>query len=471
MKSILILLLLGLPLAAQAKRFSNTYISFELPNNWNCKLEGTEWVCGSQYRDKSTQAIIVLTAKESGPTDTLQAYKAHLNAPRSILSAKGFPQRSKVLHIRERNLANHGWVDGMHLGSEVTDFYTRYLATVKGRLAIVVTFSAHKKYYTQYSSDFLRAIESLKVVASKGLLSGASPSPPQVNPQQKWFPVHIPNQIKQIEAPPVEGEGSESLNVIFGIAILLAAGGVYLFSKEEKVMKKIALLILFFLSVASQAKVLETSYLITQVPDDWDCQLDNNQWICRSETEGYDTRVVASFSAKQSSPEEKIENFLKHFKNPKSIISKAGRSVVSQVISAKIVNVNRIKWVEAIHLESELPNYYTHYMATVNGGVTLLLQFSAHKEVFEIMKPYFTSVILNTRLRKLGEISMGSAPNQTTSGSIPTTGQAEPSPSTQAVQELPEPPPSQNRSWMVVMVFVGIAATFLGLVFLRKKKK
>ena len=146
MKGLFVLLVLSLPLVAQAKRFSNAYVSFELPSNWNCKLEKTEWVCGSQYKNKSTQAIIILTAKERGPADTLQAYKAYLSNPKAIPAVgSGAPRKSKVLHIKERNIAGHGWVDGMQLGSEVTDFYTRYLATIKGRLAIIITFSAYKK--------------------------------------------------------------------------------------------------------------------------------------------------------------------------------------------------------------------------------------------------------------------------------------------------------------------------------------
>ena len=236
MKSFLFLFIFSVPLTAQAKRFSNAYISFELPSHWNCKVEGTEWVCGSQYRDKSTQAIIVLTAKESGPMDTFQAYKARLTTPQPIPTASGTPQRSKVLHVRERNIANHGWVDSMHLGSEVADFYTRYLATIEGRLAIVVTFSAHKKYYTQYSSDFLRAIESLRVVASKGLLSNKSPSVPRINQQQQWFPVNIPHRIKQVEALPEGTSEGDKIpqDIVFGAALLLAAVGVYLFLKRRK---------------------------------------------------------------------------------------------------------------------------------------------------------------------------------------------------------------------------------------------
>ena len=51
----------------------------------------------------------------------------------------------------------------MHLGSEIPNYYTRYLAAVKGRVAVLVTFSAHKKYYTKYSGQFFEAIKTLRV--------------------------------------------------------------------------------------------------------------------------------------------------------------------------------------------------------------------------------------------------------------------------------------------------------------------
>src|SRR5690606_2019872 len=131
---------------------------------------GTEWVCVSQFSQKSKEAIIILTAKEVGPTDTFQAYTAHLKTARTLPGPRGNPAQSKVYQVTQRQISGHPWVDGMHMGSEVTSYYTRYLATIKDRIAILVTFSAHKAHYTKYSNDFLKAIQSLRVVTSKDLL-------------------------------------------------------------------------------------------------------------------------------------------------------------------------------------------------------------------------------------------------------------------------------------------------------------
>lgn len=155
---------------AHAKRFRNAYVSFELPPNWNCKLEGSEWVCENDFSGKTKEAIIILTAKEVGPTDTLAAYLAHLQTPRTIVGRGGTPTKSQVIHVKERMISNQMWIDGMHLGSEVGPYFTRYLATIKDKISILITFSAHKEHFTKYSNDFIKAVESLKVVASKDTL-------------------------------------------------------------------------------------------------------------------------------------------------------------------------------------------------------------------------------------------------------------------------------------------------------------
>lgn len=151
--------------AGQAKTFSNSYVSFELPERWQCYPEHTEWICRINSAVAATDALIVLTAKESGPQDSLNAYFTFLKQPR-VVAAAGKSLPSTVYKVDQVRIANHPWIDGFHLGSEVFNYYTRYMATTKEKLGILVTFSAHKKDYTKYSSDFLRAIATLRVTAT-----------------------------------------------------------------------------------------------------------------------------------------------------------------------------------------------------------------------------------------------------------------------------------------------------------------
>jgi hypothetical protein len=52
-----------------ARTFKNAYVSFEMQDSWKCKLEQTEFVCRSEDVQESKEAVIILTAKEKGPTD------------------------------------------------------------------------------------------------------------------------------------------------------------------------------------------------------------------------------------------------------------------------------------------------------------------------------------------------------------------------------------------------------------------
>lgn len=175
---------IGFTPETQAKVFRNSYVSFELPSKWNCYLENTAWICRyaiskkclggksntkscKAQRKKTREAIIILAAKEVGPKDSFKEYYNHLKTPRPIVTKKGKRSKSKIIHVKPISIQKHKWVDGMHLGSEIPHYYTRYVATLKGNIAVLVTFSAHKLYYTKYSSEFFRAIKSLRVLATK----------------------------------------------------------------------------------------------------------------------------------------------------------------------------------------------------------------------------------------------------------------------------------------------------------------
>lgn len=237
------LVFLTLSFSAQAKIFQNSYVSFELPDNWGCELEGTEWVCVNKFAKKlneKKEAVIILTAKEKGPSDSLEAYEAHLKTPRKLVNAKGQQYTSELKQVKQRKISLQSWVDGLHLGSEVENYYTRYLATTKGQIAMLVTFTAHKEHYSKYANDFIRAIQSLKIIAADEVLAGSS------------------NQLKRREqdlyALPVGGilgdslgdegmyddsasgsSGNKTTKIMIGLLLLIAGGlGFYLLNKGRK---------------------------------------------------------------------------------------------------------------------------------------------------------------------------------------------------------------------------------------------
>lgn len=225
-------------LQAHATTFRNSYVSFDLPNRWNCFLEQTEYVCRAQTPgQESKEAVIILTAKEAGPADNLAAYEAHLKSPKSIPSLTGVPTQSQVVKPPiVRNIAMYPWVDGFQLGSEIPNYYTRYMATIKDRIGILVTFSAHKKYYSKYANDFFKAIESLRVLVTSQSLNATQNATGGVGGLGST--INLPNDSNGLgdEMAPEEGSGTNASGLkksILALGAILAAIGLYIFFKKK----------------------------------------------------------------------------------------------------------------------------------------------------------------------------------------------------------------------------------------------
>ena len=219
--------------SAQAKLFQNSYVQFELPDRWECQLEGTEYVCSPLQKDQAKEVIFVLTAKEVGPSDTLEAYEAHLKSPKTIPSTSGKPATSTIKNMDRRQYNGHPWVDSMHLGSEISAYYTRYLATTKDRLAILVTFSAHQLHFTKYSADILKAVQSLQVKANFSLKSTNNAANGLGGPGGVIGPSVPGASSDLIEEYPTEPK-SRGSNKIIALFLLAAAIGAYLFIRKRK---------------------------------------------------------------------------------------------------------------------------------------------------------------------------------------------------------------------------------------------
>lgn len=231
---------------SEAKLFKNNYVSFYLPDQWKCYREGTEWICRSQSKDKAKQAVIILTAKEVGPKDTYTNYYEHLKSPRELITKKGSKIKSKTVHLKKVRVAGQEWIDGMHLGSEVPNYYTRYLATIKNQIAVLVTFSAHQKYYTQYGNEFFKAIKSLRIIARKDLFQKKD----TLQSGEGTLGVDLRGQLGgTMDTGATDNTGLADTdgsfageekssgggsNVLLGIAILLASVGGYLWYKGNK---------------------------------------------------------------------------------------------------------------------------------------------------------------------------------------------------------------------------------------------
>lgn len=222
----------------EAKVFRNAYVAFELPDRWKCVLEHTEWVCRSENEKESREAIIILTAKEVGPTDSFEAYMAHLNTAQQVAYRGQGGGTSRIIYAPKKvRINDQEWVDGLHLASEVPNYFTRYVSTIKDKIAILVTLSAHKDHYSKYSQDFFRAVMSLRVIATKNLLAQPDLGPIRPGGESLGGPISavMPADMAGMDADGADfgGRGSKMKYVLIALAAILAGAGYMMYRKSK----------------------------------------------------------------------------------------------------------------------------------------------------------------------------------------------------------------------------------------------
>lgn len=236
-RTIFIVLTVFLTQVATAELFQNAYITFKKPNNWKCVLEGAEWVCFSRLEDnkkKKRSATIILTAKEKGPFDTINSYTSYLKTANPLPSKTGKPLPAKAYNVTQKMIQDHMWVDALHYGSQIPKYYTRYLATVKGQLAILITLSAHKDQYSKYSKDFVEVVKSLKIV-STGITNKKAPGIQSAGSGSILGSGIEPGELTEDALPsePSGGNKNDITSLLLGLALVLGAGGFYFFKKKR----------------------------------------------------------------------------------------------------------------------------------------------------------------------------------------------------------------------------------------------
>jgi len=230
--------LLFLSLAAEGKTFKNSYVSFDVPDNWTCIQEGVAWTCTPQGAVESKEAVIVVAAKVAGPEDNLPAFLNFLKQPKKIPTKVGTPMPSAVMYAQMRQLGGGNWVQAQHLGSEIQEFYTLYLATVKDQLAILISFSSERNQYTKYNPIFDKAIKSLKIIANQQLLFPKAQSTGSGDvigiqvPNNKDY--NKPIQAEDMMPPPERKPASMRFYFVLMALGLAISVGAYIFTTRRK---------------------------------------------------------------------------------------------------------------------------------------------------------------------------------------------------------------------------------------------
>lgn len=141
--------------------YRNAAFEFDLAPGWWCERNETEDIC-SPNNEKQRPAVAIITAKYRGPQDTLDAYEAHLRTPQHVDRDDPTSPLAEIRYVRRSEIAGRSWVESLHVGSEVKNYNTYYLATTTSHVGVLVTLSVHQRFEDRYIGEFNRMMQSLK---------------------------------------------------------------------------------------------------------------------------------------------------------------------------------------------------------------------------------------------------------------------------------------------------------------------
>lgn len=226
--------LLGAPQESAAKRFKTEFIELELPPGWDCTKEEIDYVCQPDNLTHRSEAIVIVAVKNVNPVDdNFEKYQEVLNESREMRDLLGNNYQSEVKYVRFKEILEKRWIDSLQFGSEIPGFYTRYVASIEGKIAGLVSYSIAESVYAKWSPILEKMLGTMRLrydpkafneamTATPGSLLGQRASRPGRFAPQSEAPKQLP-----------QGPADFDITTILGILLIVGAVGFFIWKKKQ----------------------------------------------------------------------------------------------------------------------------------------------------------------------------------------------------------------------------------------------
>jgi LPXTG-motif cell wall-anchored protein len=166
-----------------------------------------------------------------------------------------------------------------------------------------------------------------------------------------------------------------------------------------------ALLLLGVLNTA-HAKRFTNEYTEFELPTGWECVLEGSEWVCQSTNEERKKEAIIILVAKIRGEQDSIDQYMAYLKQTKTYALPGGKSQVSEPKYAKVNEIKTHRWVDSLHLASEVPGFYTRYLATVKEDLGVAITFSVAKEQYTAYQGVFDKVVASMSVFRQAQKSL-----------------------------------------------------------------
>lgn len=140
------------------------------------------------------------------------------------------------------------------------------------------------------------------------------------------------------------------------------------------------------------ANIYRTSIYDITLPKGWTCRMEGSELVCTPPELPHHAVLIATMKYRDTT-RDTLEAYSAHLENPIALDLPDGKTMTSTVEQVGSTVINGRTWVEATHLNSEVKNYRTHYLATLTAQIAILITFSSYRDEFEIYQPVLKQMV------------------------------------------------------------------------------
>ncbi|MBK25216.1 MAG: hypothetical protein CME70_14575 [Halobacteriovorax sp.] len=155
------------------------------------------------------------------------------------------------------------------------------------------------------------------------------------------------------------------------------------------------------------AKRFTNQYTEFELPGGWECQLEGTEWVCQSLNKDRKKEAIIILAAKLRGQKDDLAEYQNYLKAPKTFTLPGGKTQVSEAKYTKKKEVNQHQWIDSLHMASEVPGFYTRYLATVKEDLGVAVTLSVSKDHYAAYQSIFDSIVSSLRVFRDKKVSVG----------------------------------------------------------------
>lgn len=158
------------------------------------------------------------------------------------------------------------------------------------------------------------------------------------------------------------------------------------------------LLTFILLNSVAWAKPFASGFCEFELPPGWSCSIEGTDYVCQSETPDRKKEAIIILAAKIRGEQDSLDEYMAFLKKSKEYSLPGGKKQISEPKFTKMTDINNHRWVDSLHLASEVPGFYTRYMATVKEDLGLAVTFSVTKDLYNQYQPVIDKMMSTIRV-------------------------------------------------------------------------